>query len=254
MTLSVVLYCGLCLFVFSAGGLIRPMRRLGIPNRMTAAALALVALTIAGAAALWPAPRTRTAKDSSLLSAALPQYQFDERHEIDVCATKPRILEAVRLVRPEEVALLELLLRVRALPIEEGTAPLLERVQRSGFVWLGERPAREIVLGTGGPFWAAGAVDIADAGLLRIQLLSSKNDPGRFAHLELRGYPKAVLQFLVEEGAGDCHRLVTQTRIGATTPESVRKFAAYWRLIHPGSALIRRMWLEAIKRRAEAGE
>jgi hypothetical protein len=30
-----------------------------------------------------------------------------------------------------------------------------------------------------------------------------------------------------------------------------RQFAVYWRLIHPGSDIIRRMWLRAIKRRAE---
>ena len=31
-----------------------------------------------------------------------------------------------------------------------------------------------------------------------------------------------------------------------------RRFAAYWRVIYPGSAIIRRMWLRAIERRAMA--
>jgi hypothetical protein len=31
-----------------------------------------------------------------------------------------------------------------------------------------------------------------------------------------------------------------------------RTFAVYWRIIRPGSGIIRRSWLEAIKRRAEA--
>ncbi len=31
------------------------------------------------------------------------------------------------------------------------------------------------------------------------------------------------------------------------------RFAIYWRVIYPGSALIRRMWLDAIRRRAERG-
>jgi hypothetical protein len=31
----------------------------------------------------------------------------------------------------------------------------------------------------------------------------------------------------------------------------VRRFAIYWRRIHPGSDIIRRMWLRAIKLRAE---
>jgi hypothetical protein len=32
-----------------------------------------------------------------------------------------------------------------------------------------------------------------------------------------------------------------------------RRFAVYWRLIYPGSAIIRRMWLGAIERRALTG-
>lgn len=257
MTFSVVLYFGLCLLLLSVLALWRPPRALGIPNRMTALALALVALTVVAVAAAWPPPRTRTSKDGSLLSNALPEYQFEERHEIGICATGPRILEAVRLVTADEVPLLGLLMRVRGLPLDgeaERKLPLVEIAQRRGFVWLGEQPAREIVLGTGGPFWAAGTTDIADAGLLRIQLLSSRNDPGRFAHLELRGYPKAVIQFLVTGSPGECHTLQTVTRIGTATPESLRKFAVYWRLIHPGSALIRTRWLEAVKRRAEQPE
>jgi hypothetical protein len=36
----------------------------------------------------------------------------------------------------------------------------------------------------------------------------------------------------------------------ANSPWARRGFAAYWRVIYPGSALIRRMWLRAIARRA----
>jgi hypothetical protein len=35
------------------------------------------------------------------------------------------------------------------------------------------------------------------------------------------------------------------------TDTARRRFALYWRIIYPGSAFIRRMWLQAIKRRAE---
>jgi hypothetical protein len=54
-----------------------------------------------------------------------------------------------------------------------------------------------------------------------------------------------------EAEAGHC-LLTTETRVYAVGPQVVRGFATYWRLIYPGSALIRRMWLRAIKLRAEA--
>jgi hypothetical protein len=47
-------------------------------------------------------------------------------------------------------------------------------------------------------------------------------------------------------------RLSTETRVLGTDDSARRRFAVYWRLIYPGSALIRRMWLQAVKRRAEA--
>jgi hypothetical protein len=47
-------------------------------------------------------------------------------------------------------------------------------------------------------------------------------------------------------------RLSTETRVFASSPAARRRFALYWRVIYPGSALIRRMWLRAIERRATA--
>ena len=42
----------------------------------------------------------------------------------------------------------------------------------------------------------------------------------------------------------------TETRVFANSAGARRRFALYWRLIYPGSAIIRRMWLRAIERRA----
>jgi hypothetical protein len=46
-------------------------------------------------------------------------------------------------------------------------------------------------------------------------------------------------------------RVTTETRILATDDGARRRFGAYWRVIYPGSALIRIGWLDAIRRRAE---
>jgi hypothetical protein len=59
------------------------------------------------------------------------------------------------------------------------------------------------------------------------------------------------MSFYVEDAGGGVSRLVTQTRIHATDPAAQRRFAAYWRVIYPGSALLRVTWLRAIRARAE---
>ncbi|MCA1563325.1 MAG: hypothetical protein LC804_24755 [Acidobacteria bacterium] len=48
----------------------------------------------------------------------------------------------------------------------------------------------------------------------------------------------------------DDRPLSTETRIWATDESARRRFGMYWRVIYPGSALIRRMWLRAIRKRA----
>jgi hypothetical protein len=61
----------------------------------------------------------------------------------------------------------------------------------------------------------------------------------------------AAMNFLVTpDGRGGSH-VSTETRVRAADRAVARNFAIYWRLIHPGSDIIRRMWLRAIKTRAE---
>jgi len=74
----------------------------------------------------------------------------------------------------------------------------------------------------------------------------------KFAALE-GSLARAVMNFHVEAARGGVSQLVTETRVATTDRAAERAFARYWRVIYPGSALIRRMWLRAIKTRAEAG-
>jgi hypothetical protein len=112
---------------------------------------------------------------------------------------------------------------------------------------LAEEPQRELVFGT---------LVIVPPEVARLPLgerlrLRESLTPEVFQALSKPGYAKAVMNFqLVDEGRG-WTRLVTETRIFATDDAARRRFGAYWRVIYPGSALIRRMWLRAIRDRAE---
>ncbi|HEV7517478.1 MAG TPA: hypothetical protein VGR07_14350 [Thermoanaerobaculia bacterium] len=75
--------------------------------------------------------------------------------------------------------------------------------------------------------------------------------PAGFAALDRPGYAKAAINFRVEDDGNGWSRLVTETRVYATDASARRRFATYWRIIVPGSALIRRMWLAAVRDRAE---
>jgi hypothetical protein len=204
--------------------------------------LALVALVYIN----WPVPDLQSAPGYSRLDAALPRYQYSERHELRICAPPERIWDAILAVTPAEIRLFELLTRLRALrfnadPDPRANRPVLDVAQHAGFVLLNEDFHREIVLGVAGRFWQFEPD--------RIRL--TPRDLESFANLPVPGAAKAAINFQIISDAGACPLLVTETRIFAEQ-DSLRQFATYWRVIVPGSGLLRRMWLDAIARRALA--
>ena len=75
--------------------------------------------------------------------------------------------------------------------------------------------------------------------------------PDEFRTLPAPGYAKAVMNFRVDQSPLAMCVVTTETRVWASDAMTRRKFALYWWTIRLGSGLIRRMWLRAIRRRAE---
>ncbi len=74
-----------------------------------------------------------------------------------------------------------------------------------------------------------------------------------FARFDDPGYLKAAVSFTFV-AFGDATLVETETRTLATDARSRRRFRVYWTFVRPGSGLVRRSMLAAIKRRAEASD
>ncbi|MFN2400291.1 MAG: hypothetical protein ABR543_16885, partial [Gemmatimonadaceae bacterium] len=112
---------------------------------------------------------------------------------------------------------------------------LIDVATRTGFVRLADEPPRELVLGT------VVAAPPGTTGALTRDVFQKRLPPG---------FALAAMNFAVQpDGAGGSF-VSTETRVFANSSDARRRFAAYWRVIYPGSAIIRRMWLRAIERRA----
>jgi hypothetical protein len=215
MLLSVLLYGGLFAAIVGAfATLWRRTRRRAATVFATGVALVLIAL-------IWPAGEERVSTVTSKLDERMPRWQFVERHEIRIAAPPERIYSAIRNVTAREIRFFQILTAVRCMgrcrekeSILHAPAakPILDVALRSGFRMLVDDAPRELVIGT------------------------------RVAPRTL-----ALMNFHVD-GDG---LVTTETRVFAETGAARRKFAIYWRFIRPGSGIIRRSWLEAIKRRAE---
>jgi hypothetical protein len=67
-----------------------------------------------------------------------------------------------------------------------------------------------------------------------------------------QGGVKIAYDFNVEEASGGWSTISAETRVVALDDVTRRGMGRYWRLIVPGSGLLRRQWLEGIKKRAES--
>jgi hypothetical protein len=61
-----------------------------------------------------------------------------------------------------------------------------------------------------------------------------------------------AFNFEVEDSGGGWSTVSTETRVLAIDDSSRRGMGCYWRLIVPASGLLRRQWLDGIKKRAES--
>jgi len=176
-----------------------------------------------------------------MLDDFLPRYDVHEVHSVSTSAAPAAVMEAIHRLTPAEVPLLVALMAIRSvppllrrrrLPVR---GPLLDGFRRGGFVTLREAPD-ELVLGGVG-FWQPAG------GLRRIE-------SAEFRDFDEPGFAKAAFNFQIDR-AGGRTLLSTETRVATTDEHARRNFGRYWRLVHPGSALIRIAWLRAIRRRVE---
>jgi len=239
---SLVVYLGLVLLgAKAAGWVVRKVRggvaRPGAPLGTVGAALTIVGFAL-------PAPEFRVAALVSHLDSIAPAWQFNERHQRTVAAPPEVVYRAATQVRADEIFLFRALTWIRrgGRDLQPGVLnpgvedPLLDVAVRGGFVRVVDAPPRELVFGS--------AV-VMPRGQAR------PRTPAEYRAEQIPGTVMATMNFLiVAHGTGS--RIATETRVHANDPATRRRFAVYWRLIYPGSALIRRNWLAAIERRAVA--
>lgn len=244
-----LVYAGFLVLFIGGISILRPLTFLGIRSRGQGAILAVGGAGLFLIGANLPASEKRVETPATYLDEFVPAYQFSEFHSIRIKAPRERVYEAVREVTADEITLFRTLTWIRRfgrsgnesiLNAPAGT-PLLDVALRTGFMKLAEEPAREIVLGT----------LVAAA---RGTRLKKDPTPEDFKALLAPGFALAAINFRLEDSANGETFLTTETRVYATDASTRRKFSGYWRVIYPGSALIRAMWLRAIRNRAERAQ
>jgi len=240
---SAIVYSGLIITTAGLILFIKPIERLRVTSRSEALVIVGIGVLLMGVGLNLPAPESRVAKVETRLDEFIPVWQFRERHTIRIAAPPARVFEAIRKVRANEISLFKTLTWIRrggrraseSILNAGDSTPLLEVATRSGFIYLADDAPREIVIGT---------VVVAPPGghgVLTAETFKTSLAPG---------FALAAMNFKVTPDGPNGSFVSTETRVFANSVGARQRFARYWRMIYPGSALIRRMWLRAVRRRA----
>lgn len=244
---SYLVYFGLSLLLIGLFSLIWPMRFLRIRTRRTAAIVAVGGLLLSVIVLALSVSGKEIAERSTKLDDWMPRWQIGERHTIHVAAPPEKVFAAIHAVRANEIFLFRTLTAIRRCgnpgPESILNAPeeksILDVATETAFLLLAEEPPRELVLGT-----VVGAPATARASGRRLT-------PEVFRKTLPPGFALATMNFFILPDNHGGSTISTETRIYANSSSALRQFVVYWRVIHPGSDIIRRMWLRAIKQRAE---
>jgi hypothetical protein len=240
---SAVFYLGLVLAAAGVVLVVKPIRRLRVPTRSRALLVVVAGFLLAGLALFLPTSESRVARVETRLDEFTPAWQFREVHTITIAAPPARVFEAIKRVRADEISLFRTLTWIRRggqpLPpsiLNAGAdKPLIDVALQSGFVRLADDAPHELVIGT------VLLAPPGTTGTLTPQVFQKELRPG---------FVLAAMNFLVTADGSGRSVVSTETRVFANSPSARRQFAVYWRVIYPGSAIIRRMWLRAVARRA----
>ena len=196
-----------------------------------------------------------------LLDKYLPEYDFTEVHTKKIKASMEIAYQAMQETTLGEIHwFVKFLFYMGAVPerlagrkenplvspVMTGDRPLLKDMLESEFVRLDEEAPREIVFGlivpgSIGRVWKESSAKIltfptADAYL-------AFNDPA---------FLRVIANFTITPAPEPGYVVIrTESRTKGFSDKARKSFRPYWWTIRPWSGLIRRLWLNAIKRRAE---
>jgi hypothetical protein len=194
-----------------------------------------------------------------LLDKYLPKYDFTEVHTIRVKATPEAAYRAIKETTLEEISgIVRWLFWLRELPEKmvgrktnpmTSKGPMLGQMEQNGFTIIQEQPPREDVFGLIVPGKIGRVWDKTSGYGSRVA------NAEEFLAFKDPNYLLVIANLLVEDSdVPGVVTVYTESRTMALSDKARKSFRPYWFIIRPWSGLIRRLWLKAIKRRAEKAQ
>jgi hypothetical protein len=191
-----------------------------------------------------------------ILTEFIPKYHVSNFHKKRCNASPRQTYRAINELRNSEIGSGKSLMKLRSLLIRiinrnfelqskhnhnssSRMKPLFDLESSSSWMRLGYIKDRQLTIGVIGSFWEPSP-----------KFITLNSNVDTFLSFNKAGFAKAVLDFKVVE-IGKKSEIQFETRVYAIDNKSYRKLILYWAFIAPGMWLVRKLWLLAIKKRAE---
>mgnify|MGYP001821656549 CR=1 FL=1 len=172
-------------------------------------------------------------KRNTLIEKYLPQYTFNEFHELAVNCPIENAYHAAIKVDLSKSKTITFLFKIRGLPTKR--LQLQNFIEDIGFTNLEENYPHESLVG----FWAR----------LKIEKITNYED---FSNNSISPWLKAVWNFQFEALERDKTKVSTETRVLCVAPIAKLTFGLYWSFIKPFSGIIRKEMLKIVKEDSES--
>jgi hypothetical protein len=248
---SYFFWIGIILSVFGVISLIHPLAILFILNRTTAAIVLLSGMLISGISLLYPVKMKHSPTTSQKIDSLLPNFTFNEFHEVHIKASPEMVKQVLQVTGVKDIPAAHLLMKIRGIADED--VDLSDRASNN-------LVGSDTVSTPDFNFFVVAPDEWITVMILKSVIITNNvNKPAppeistleQFTSFNEPGYVKVAVNFRFIGTNNKETILTTETRNNGITHNDNRVFGYYWRIIYPGSAIIRRLWLDTIKKNAQ---
>jgi hypothetical protein len=241
---SYFFWIGVIILLLGLISLIKPLVFLFVLNRTIAVYVLFAGLLIITVSLLYPDKISRSTGEL-MLDKIMPEYSSVEYHEIVADASVEEVKQALEVTGVKEVPVVLMLLKLRG--IADENKDMSDKVTNNA-------PDPGTFVTPDFNFIIADSTELITVMVIKTYgktpppVVSTFED---FIAFDKPGFVKVAVNFHFKS-LGEGKTLVsTETRNLPVTKRDSRIFNAYWRVIYPGSAIIRRLWLEELCKKTE---
>lgn len=247
---SYFFWMGVILTITGAISLVYPLAFLFISTRISAIVVVLVGLVISAVSLLFPVKIRHSRTTDQILDSLLPDFSFNEYHEVSIQASPEKIKQVLQVIGVKDIPAARLLMKIRGIADEE--VDLSDRASNNSV-------GSDTISTPDFNFFVVAPDEWITVMILKSVIVSNNaNKPAppeistleQFVSFNEPGYVKVAVNFRFNRITDKETMLTTETRNNGITRKDNRTFGYYWRIIYPGSAIIRRVWLDTVKKKA----